>query len=571
MFNINNIPKILKSFIPQLFIILLLVLIWTCSETFLLYMLKYTIDDIYKTTLDDQKYWLFIGLFILIIFFIEMPMRIANFLHAKLSPNISCMLRDKLTAKLLKKDLIFFNNNKIGELSSKIAQLPNAIENIIKISLYGIIAGSFSFFVMVTLITLDLWTIGIYFIIWYILMILIGIYFIKKTINLSQDYAHDTNLANAELTELLQNILNIKVAAKESYERGRIKKFYNNIAHNQTLLEVLLFKADTLRSIISAFLLIGLFSFSLLQVLKGLANIGDLTFITSAAFIARRDIWRVSLQLTEIYKDFGFIKKIETIANSSIQQSSNKTLTNIKSMKLENSYFSFNKNQYILQDINLEIKKGQKVALVGPSGTGKTTLAKILQGVYKLQKGNFLINDYNYYDFPSNNIVKYLAYIPQEPILFNRSIRDNIIYLNNKIDNAKMKKIAKITLCEDFINKLPLKYETMLSNLGNNLSAGQKQRLALARALYSETKWLILDEPSSALDSITEINLIKNLLLHCKDYTLIFITHNAKIMKLMDEIVFLQDGKIIAKGNHNHLNETYVPYNNFISQINYEK
>ena len=142
MFNINNIPKILKSFIPQLFIILLLVLIWTCSETFLLYMLKYTIDDIYKTTLDDQKYWLFIGLFILIIFFIEMPMRIANFLHAKLSPNISCMLRDKLTAKLLKKDLIFFNNNKIGELSSKIAQLPNAIENIIKISLYGIIAGS---------------------------------------------------------------------------------------------------------------------------------------------------------------------------------------------------------------------------------------------------------------------------------------------------------------------------------------------------------------------------------------------------------------------------------------------
>ncbi|WHA04474.1 ABC transporter ATP-binding protein/permease [Candidatus Bandiella numerosa] len=575
MFNIkktNYIIEILKPFFLQLFIILLLILIWTCSETFLLYILKWTIDDLHQTTFTNEKYWLYIGLFILIIFFIEMPMRIANFLHAKLSPKISHILRDKLTAKLLKKDLMFFNHNKIGDLSSKIAQLPNAIENTIKTSLYGVIAGSFSFLVMIALIALDLWTIGIYFVIWYVLMITIGIYFIKNTIKLSQSYAHDINLANAELTELLQNILNIKVAAKESYESFRIKKFYNNIAHNQTLLEILLFKADTLRSIISAFLLIGLFSFSLLQVLKGLATVGDLTFITSAAFIARRDIWRVSLQLTEIYKDFGFIKKIQAIASSSSQQSSKKTLTNIKSMKLDHAYFSFNKNQCILKDINLEIKEGQKIALVGTSGAGKTTLAKILQGVYRLQQGNFLINGTdNYYDFSSNNIISHLTYIPQEPILFNRSIRDNITYLDNQADDEKVKKIAKITLCEDFINQLPLKYETILSNLGNNLSAGQKQRLALARALCSKTKWLVLDEPSSALDSITEISLIKNLLSHCQDYTLIFITHNTKIMELMDEIVFLQHGSIVAKNNYTNLNKKFTTYNNLINQISYDK
>ena len=226
-------------------------------------------------------------------------------------------------------------------------------------------------------------------------MMLVGVYFIKKTINFSRNYAHGINIANAELTEVLQNILNIKIAAKEFFELNRIKHFFHNVFYSQTQLEMLSFKADTIRSIISGLLLIGLFGFILLKVSDKSATFGDLIFVISSAFLARRDIWRVSLQLTEIYKDFGFIKEVEILASSENQEiiAKQKSLKDIKSIKFESVSFGFDTNSLVLKDINFEIKQGIKVALVGASGAGKTTLAKVLQGINRMNKGKILINN----------------------------------------------------------------------------------------------------------------------------------------------------------------------------------
>lgn len=565
MFNIIKSSYVVQSLRPiflKLLLILLLVLTWTFFETFLLYTLKWLIDDFSKIDSQDIKWISYLGIFVIIIFFIETPMRIASFVHAKILPKAAFILREALTERLLNKDIMFFNHERIGSLVSKIAELPQAVENIIKIVLYGIIAGSFSFFVTTALVTLDLGIIALVFVIWYVLMLAAGVYFTKRTIAFSHNYAHEVNVANAELTEILQNILNIKIAAKEIFEARRIRDFFLSVSKAQTKLEILSFRIDTIRSIISGLLLIGLFGFVLFKVSKGLASIGDLIFVTSSAFIVRQDIWRVSLQLTEMYKDFGFIKEVEIIVNSSSHNIKpyRKNIKNIKSIRLDSISFGFNENPLILKNINLEIKEDMKVALVGSSGTGKTTLAKVLQGIYKVSGGEVLINNFGQDDFTIESIIEHIAYIPQEPVLFNRSIRENITYLNDKIDDQTLEKIAKVALCDDFIKKLPHKYDTLLVNLGNNLSAGQKQRVAIARALCSKAKWIILDEPSSALDAATEIQLIKNILAYCKDRTLIIITHNPEIMKAMDKIFLLQNGNIIAEGSHDELNRTSEMY-----------
>ena len=576
MFNMGNtsfiiILKSLRPIFPKLVIILLLILLWTCFETFLLYMLKWVVDSGNKFDYLEVKWLLYLSIFTVIVFFIEVPMRVANFLHVQILPKAAQILRENLTARLLNKNIGFFSNEKLGNLVSRITELPQATENIIKILLYGIIAGSFNFVVTIVLVALNLGILALYFFIWYTLMMVVGVYFIKKTINFSQNYAHRINIANAELTEVLQNILNIKTATKEFFEINRIKHFFHNVFQSQTQLEMLSFKADTIRSIISGLLLIGLFGFVLLKVSDQSATFGDLIFVTGSAFLARRDIWRVSLQLTEIYKDFGFIKEVEILTSSDSENqeiiAKQNSLKNIKSIKFEAVSFGFDNNSLVLKDIDFEIKQGIKVALVGASGAGKTTLAKVLQGINRMNKGRILINNLNQTAYFDHSIMEHITYIPQEPVLFNRTILENIIYLNDKIDANSLAKIAKITLCDDFIQKLPQKYDTVLTNLGNNLSAGQKQRIAVARAFCSKAKWIILDEPSSALDTVTEKQLINNLLAFCKDRTLIIITHNPKIMRLMDKILLMQNGCKVAEGSYNELIKKSKPFKNLIRQV----
>ncbi len=572
MFKIGKesfILESLKPIIPQLFSILFLVLLWTCFETFLLYTLKEIVDSFSLSSFSNINLFYYFCAFVIIIIFIEVPMRIANFLHARVLPRAAQIIRENLTEKLLNKDISFFSNEKLGDLVSRVAGLPQAIENIVKVLLYGIIAGSFSFLVTIVLISLNLANLALYFLLWYLLMGLVGIYFIKRTINLSQNFAHGINMANAELTEGMQNILNIKTAAKEDFELSRMKNFFYNVLQSQTELEMLSFKADMIRSIISGILLIGLFGFVLLKISEHNATLGDLIFVISSAFIARRDIWRVSLQLTEIYKNFGFIKEVEILTKNETQEigSNQKALKNIKSIKFDSISFGFTLNSLILKDISFEIKEGTKVALVGSSGAGKTTLAKVLQGIYQASDGKILINEQAQNNFSIKSILEHVTYISQEPVLFNRSIKENINYLNDEIDDKSLAKITQVALCDDFINKLSQKYDTQLSNLGNNISAGQKQRVAIARALCSKAKWLILDEPSSALDIATESKLIKNLLTYCKNRTLIIITHNPTIMKSMDKIIYLEDGCIVAEGSHNELIKKSNLYKSFIKRI----
>lgn len=564
----NFIVISLRGILFRLIIILLLILLWTCFEAFLLYMLKWIVDN--GNILDnlDAK-WLFcLGIFTAIIFFIEVPMRIASFLQAQILPKAAQILRENIASKLLSKDVIFFSNEKLGSLISRITKLPQAIENIIKILLYGIIAASFNFFITTVLVAFNLGVLALYFFIWYMLMMAVGLYFIKKTTDFSQNYAHLINIANAELTEVLQNILNIKIAAKEFSELSRIKHFFHNVFQSQTQLDMLSLKADTIRSIISGLLLIGLFAFVSLKVSDKTASFGDLIFVISSAFIARRDIWRISLQLTEIYKNFGFIKEVEILVASNSQECKDeqKSLKNIKSIKFDAVSFGFDNNSFLLKDINFEIEEKAKVALVGTSGAGKTTLVKVLLGINKTMGGRILINDLDHTTCYDSSIMEHITYIPQEPILFNRSIWENISYLNDKIDANNLKKIAKITLCDDFIQKLPQKYDTVLTNLGNNLSAGQKQRIAIARALCSNVKWIILDEPSSALDAATEQKLINNLLTFCINRTLIIITHNPNIMKLMNKILLIQNGCKVAEGNYSELIKKSKQFKKLINQ-----
>jgi ATP-binding cassette subfamily B protein len=210
--------------------------------------------------------------------------------------------------------------------------------------------------------------------------------------------------------------------------------------------------------------------------------------------------------------------------------------------------FSYGKGSPILKNVSLSIRRGQKIALVGESGSGKTTIARLLLKLYECGDNMIKINDKDINSISTELLRDRVAYISQETFLFSESVYNNLIFGKNDADEESVLKAAKFSQADDFIMKLPLAYSTRLGEKGVNISGGQKQCIAIARALLKDPDILIMDEATSNLDNITEKaveNAINN-----QDITTIIIAHRLSTIKNCDVIYVMDNGRIVESGNH---------------------
>jgi ATP-binding cassette subfamily B protein len=223
------------------------------------------------------------------------------------------------------------------------------------------------------------------------------------------------------------------------------------------------------------------------------------------------------------------------------------------SIILKNVTFRYGTRKPVLVNINIHIKQGERIALVGESGSGKTTLSKLLLNLYSPESGDILINNNNIKDIKLEILREKIAYIPQETFLFSGSIIENLTLGLDDVTIEEVIEASKRAQVHEFINELPLRYETRLEENGTNLSGGQRQRLAIARAILKKPDILILDEATSNLDSITEGLIEKMVREFSENITTITIAHRLSTIKKCDMIYVLDKGRIIEKGNHEQL------------------
>ena len=215
--------------------------------------------------------------------------------------------------------------------------------------------------------------------------------------------------------------------------------------------------------------------------------------------------------------------------------------------------FRYGTRSKVLDDVSLEITRGSNVAFVGESGSGKTTLTKLLLHMYTPEKGEILIGDRSIEDIQIETLRDKIAYIPQETFLFSGTVYDNLTLGMDEVTMDEVVEATKMAQAHDFINELPLRYESLLDENGANLSGGQRQRLAIARAMLRKPDILILDEATSNLDSITERALDRTINEFAKDMTTIFIAHRLSTIKNCDKIFVMEKGKVIESGTHAEL------------------
>ena len=204
--------------------------------------------------------------------------------------------------------------------------------------------------------------------------------------------------------------------------------------------------------------------------------------------------------------------------------------------------------QASLREISLKINPGEKIGIIGRIGSGKSTLAKLLMGLYRVDSGSVLVDGIDITQIDPANLRTHIGYVPQDSVLFYGTLRENIAFRHNTISDEAVIKAADIAGVSEFVNNHPQGFERMVSERGESLSGGQRQAINVARSLVNEPPILLLDEPSTAMDFSSEARLVSNLRTHMHDKTLVLVTHKAALLNLVDRIVVLDQGKVIADG-----------------------
>ena len=258
------------------------------------------------------------------------------------------------------------------------------------------------------------------------------------------------------------------------------------------------------------------------------------------------------------YQGAAAFKRVSSIFDKKIEIHDNKNLPDLKiknsDIKFENVGFKYNStNEKAVKNINLDIKGNTMTAFVGHSGAGKSTIMNLLPRFYDPQEGLIKIDNQNIKNVSLNSLRKNLSLVSQDTILFDDTVKNNISYANNKASFDEIKTACTFAAADEFIEKLPDKYDTIIGENGVKLSGGQKQRLSIARAILKQSPIILLDEATSSLDAESE-EVVQNAIMNLtKNKTTLVIAHRLSTINNADNIFILKDGKIINSGNHTFL------------------
>ncbi len=355
-------------------------------------------------------------------------------------------------------------------------------------------------------------------------------------------------------TETIFSMLNVKMLSLEESVRKKWDTRFEVYKKNFKRRELL---GNALN--ICSFSIVNVVPLVLLIISLMFAWDGKMTLGTALAFYSLSGTFfslagSVCTMFISIVNSTMYIDRISDIMDQKeVESNENKPKLDIDgNIDLENVTFRYSKNSAdVLEDINLSIRKGEKVALVGRSGSGKSTLAKLLVGIYQPTDGEVYLDDHKLSDLDTSYVYRQIGIVPQEITLFNKSIYENIVANRDDITQEDVEEACRIVGIAEDIESMPMRYNTIISDMGMNFSGGQRQRIALARALAGKPKILVLDEATSALDNIYEKSISNKL--QDIDVTRIVIAHRLSTIYDADKIVVVEKGRIVEVGTHEEL------------------
>ena len=372
----------------------------------------------------------------------------------------------------------------------------------------------------------------------------------------------------SHLLEVFKNHKIIKIFQKENYEFERTENFINRLKNKVIKIEIVLTRASPIMECLTGFMIAGLIYYSGKLIMNQELDINNFFSFLAAMMLAYQPVRSLATLNMAINQGLSAAKRILPIIDMKnkvieYEDSSPLKVSNgeIKFINVKFKYKS--EEREILNSISLTIKGGEMTSLVGHSGAGKTTILNLIPRFYDLGSGDITIDGKSIYKSTIKSLRSEISLVNQDTTLFDDTIKNNISYAKLDASDDEIYEAAKLSFCEEFINKLPNKFETIIGENGFRLSGGEKQRLSIARAMLKKSKIILLDEATSSLDAETESKIQEAINLLTKDRTTLVIAHRLSTIMNSKKIYVVDEGNIVAEGNHQELLIQSKTYKNF--------
>ena len=373
----------------------------------------------------------------------------------------------------------------------------------------------------------------------------------------AQSYAATRSLVNGKIVDAVTNILNAKLFARLHFEREFLNGFLETEVQAGRRTFWYMERVRWFQFIAAAALKVGTVYYALTLWDSGLISVGAFTMSVGLALLIINDARNLTRRFLEFFEYVGNVANgVETIVQAheivDVPDALPLTITQGR-IEFRHVRFGYEPDQPVFEDLNVVIEPGQRVGLVGYSGSGKSTFVGLMLRNFEPQSGQILIDDMDIQQVLLDSLHEQVSLIPQDPSLFHRSLRENIGYGRLAADDAAIQAAAGMAHADEFIRVMPEGYDSLVGERGVKLSGGQRQRIAIARVMLKDAPILILDEATSSLDSVTEKTIQENLdrAMGCK--TVIAIAHRLSTIAHLDRILVFDQGRIVEDGAHNQL------------------
>lgn len=386
----------------------------------------------------------------------------------------------------------------------------------------------------------------------YVIVIIVSNLILKRLYNLKENVLDNQELLNKHLVRGFMELVVFRTNKKYDTEIKITEEGIKNIVNAKTKIKLVHEIFFTVFALIVNILKVVVLAYSVLNSNLSVGSIVTVLSLLGKAYepIAIFNVEYVDYKLNKVtvnkYLEFLDLKDDQNLTTG-------KRIKQIEgAIEFKNVSYSYLKEKKLIENLSLKINKNEKVALVGESGSGKSTIIKLIIGLIKNESGKILIDGNDLSKINLNDFYEYVTYISQESPIFDGTLKENLV-LDKNISDKEIKEVLKLVALEKFLNRLEKGLDTELGEKGIRMSGGERQRVALARLFFDDSKIIILDEATSAMDNITEKEVMKNILKRLKNKTIIIIAHRLETIKEVDKIFLLKNGKILEQGTFKEL------------------
>ena len=517
----------------------------------------------------DQTLIILIPLMIILAFSVKgISLYLAKATMIAVGESVKKKLQYDMVNTLISTDTQIIDKKHSGKFISNLTYDVTHITNLLSNAILTLFKDSLTLIGLLTVMFLQNWRLALISIIMIPLASIASKTLGKRISKVTTEAQEKSGYLTTYLVELFKNHKLIKIFQKEDFEKNKADKYLKQLKEKNQKIQTVFVRMSPIMETLTGIMIAVLIFYSGKLMAKGELNINNFFSFLAAMMLAYQPVRALSTLNMILKQGLSAASRILPIID---QENEIKDNQEAKPLKIKNSEITFKdvnfsyevKEGSTLNSVNLEFKGGKMTSLVGHSGSGKSTILNLIPRFYDIQSGAIMIDGQSIYKSTIRSIRKEISMVSQETTLFDDTIKNNIKYAREDADDEEVYKVAKLSFCEEFINKLPNKFETLIGENGVRLSGGEKQRLSIARAMLKKSSIILLDEATSSLDSETESKIQEALKILTKDKTTIVIAHRLSTILNSNNIYVIDSGNVVDSGQHDQLIAKSALYKKF--------